>query len=955
MGGGGAGGTVGLEFLVLGPVQVLDEGRPLTLQSGRQTRLLAALLLSAGEIVSRDRLIDTLWGEQPPPTAAKALQVQIHTLRKLLGRERIATDGPGYRLDVAPGELDLERFERLVARGRNELATGDAEAAATSLREALALWRGPALADVAYEPFAQGDIARLEELRLVALEARIEADLALVRHEEIIGELESLVSLHPGRERLHGQLMLALYRSGRQQDALAVYRRARRALRDELGLDPGPGLQELQQAILRQDSALRIEPYEVRSRRHLPAPQTPLVGRQRELTEVDELLRGGGSRLVTLIGAGGIGKTRLGVQIAHDLADAFENGIYFVDLAPVREPDLVPSALADALGVDERPGQPLVGTLSTHLEDLALLLLLDNFETVVEAAPLLSALLQAAPRLALLVTSRTPLRLSGEHVYRVAPLSLPTAVRLFAERARAVAPGFRRPSEEAEEVAELCRRLDCLPLAIELAAARTRDYAPVELLQLFAGPLELASEGARDLPGRHRALRATIDWSYRTLEAEERGLFARLAVFVGGCTAAAATAVCDAHRSALASLAGKSLLQERLGRDGESRYFMLETVREFALEQLEASGETDELQRRRADYYTELIEAADRDRAAPTTRRVWATIDEEQDNFRASLDWSHRADELELELRLVGALAYFWAVRDRLSEGRDRLACALAHSENAPPALRAKALTGAARLAHSLGEYEQMRTYAEESLLLHRSLGDEEGTANALAGLGSAVKNLGDIALGIELNSESAEIYRRIGYDRGLAVSLSNIGCLLLEQGEHERAHELLDEALALFEENDLRDRIPFALGNLAIAALLADRPDDALALLSRGLTIAQDLDYTEAMIYGLEGMAAALARSGRAEPAVTLLGAADAAAVAASVVLEPLELQIHDEAANALKDALGGTAFDELFAAGRQIGLMDATTYALSVAAEEQPAADSWSPSRQSAALPEP
>src|SRR5262245_53184760 len=258
------------ELLVLGPLQVVDDGRVVALGSGRQTRLLARLVLHAGEVVSRDRLIDALWGERPPASAANALQVQIHALRKLLGPERITTDGPGYRLEVGPGELDVERFERRVAQGRNELAAGDAEASAATLREALGLWRGPAYEDVAYEAFAQAEIARLEELRLVALEERVEADLALGGHEALVPELESLVAAHPARERPHGQLMLALYRSGRQADALAVYRRTRRALREELGLDPGPELRALHRAILRQDAALRIEPPDIRARRRLP-------------------------------------------------------------------------------------------------------------------------------------------------------------------------------------------------------------------------------------------------------------------------------------------------------------------------------------------------------------------------------------------------------------------------------------------------------------------------------------------------------------------------------------------------------------------------------------------------------------------------------------------------------------------------------------------------------------
>jgi predicted ATPase len=573
----------------------------------------------------------------------------------------------------------------------------------------------------------------------------------------------------------------------------------------------------------------------------------------------------------------------------------------------------------------------LIVTVSAHLRERRLLLLLDNFEVVDEAAPVLGELLQAAPGLALLVTSRLPLRLTGEHEYRVAPLPLSTAVQLFAERARAVAPGFRRPSEEAEEVAELCRRVDCLPLAIELAAARTRDYAPAELLQLFPGSLELASDGARDFPGRHRALRATIDWSYELLPGEERTLFARLAVFAGGWSAAAAAAVCDAPRSGLASLVGKSLVHERLGAEGEARYFMLETVREYALERLDDTGERDVLVRRHAEHYAALAEAAEEQPAAAAGQTAWAGLHEEQENLRAALDWSHSACELEIEFRLVAALAYFWTVRGQLSEGRARLESALERGDRAPAPLRAKALFGAARFANSLGDDDRMRALMEECLVVYRSLGDEPGIARSLYGLGIAVSNLGDHARGIALNQEAAVIYRKLGDDRGLAITLNNQGSLLLGVGDAEGARAVLEEALAVFETLGLLDRLPVVLGNLGIAELVADRPADALDCFRRSLAIARDLDFTEAQIYALEGVAAALAASSQEERAATLLGAAHAAAEIAGVVLEPLERRVHDETTRALKDALGEDAFVELHGAGRHVELAAACASALS------------------------
>jgi DNA-binding SARP family transcriptional activator len=337
-----------VEFRVLGPVQVVAGSCPVELASGRQLALLACLLMAGGEVASRDRLIDALWGERPPATATNALQVQVHALRRRLGADRIVREASGYRLRLEPGELDLERFEALAARGQ--------------FHEALALWRGPAYEDVRYEAFAQAEVARLEELRLAALEDRVEADLALGRHRELIAELEALAAEHAGRERLSGQLMLSLYRAGRQTAALETFQRVREA-RDALGLEPGPALQELQQAILRQDPALDLVAV---APRRLPAPETPLVGRDAELAELAALLSGG-ARLVTLTGAGGIGKTRLALQTAHELADAFADGVYFADLSALTDHRLVGDAIAGVLELSAQRDEPAAAVVRGFL------------------------------------------------------------------------------------------------------------------------------------------------------------------------------------------------------------------------------------------------------------------------------------------------------------------------------------------------------------------------------------------------------------------------------------------------------------------------------------------------------------------------------------------------------------------------------------------------------------
>jgi predicted ATPase/DNA-binding SARP family transcriptional activator len=895
-----------MEFRVLGPLQVVS----VELAAGQQVALLSCLLMAGDQASSRDRLIDALWGEQPPATAANALQVQVHALRRRLGADRIVTEGSGYRLRLEPGELDLARFEQLVARGRAE----PPEDAASTFREALGLWRGQAYEDVRYEAFAQAEVARLDELRLAALEDRIEADLQLGRHRELVAELEALVSEHAGRERLSGQLMLALYRSDRQAAALEVFARARTAMRDELGLEPGPALQELQAAILRQDAGLVVEAPELRARRRLPAPETPLVGRDVELAELTELVRAG-ARLVTLTGAGGIGKTRLALRTGHELAADFADGVFFVDLSRLTDPDLVLDAVASALGTKR-------DEVEAFLQDRRILLVLDNFEVVDAAAPLASELLRTAPELVVLVTSRTPLRLSGEHQYRVEPLPLPDAVELFAARARAVAPSFRRPGED--ELAALCLRLDCLPLAIELAAARTREYAPAELLESV--PLEL--EGPRDLPGRQRTLRATIDWSHRLLAPDEQTLFARLAVFAGGFTTATAEAVCGARRETLAALVAASLVQERPACDGAVRCFMLQTVREYALGRLEATGESDAWRERHAQHFAAFAETVEAEHPSePAT--AWQRLEAEHDNFRAALDWSRDHGALEPQLRIMGAVGYFWATSDHLREARARLEEALGDAADAPapPVLRGKVLSGLAHVEQSLGDYERMRTSAEASLELFRAVGDERRLPLALNQLGIALSNLGDIDGGILCHEENAAISRRLGDGMRLASALNNLGYCRLRRGQHDLARPLFEEGLVVSREIGHRTGQSVMLGNLGLAALLEGRPAEALERFREGLRIDRDLGYTEGQIYGLVGVAAALPAG---VEAATLLGAAHAGAQILTVELEPLEAELHARVTAALEDTLGAAEFAQAHAAGEALGLDEAVESAL-------------------------
>ena len=710
-----------LDFRLLGPLEVLDGARSLPLGGRKQRSLLALLLLHANEVVSIDSLMDGLWGERAPKTAGTALQVYVSNLRKLLSPERLVTRRPGYGLRVEPEELDLARFEGLCAQARGD----EPAATATALGEALSLWRGPALCDFAYDSFAQGEIARLDELRLAALERRIEAELALGKHAELVGELEALVGEHPLRERLRELLILSLYRCGRQADALEAYRQARKTLVEEHGIEPSSSLKELEKSILAQDAELAPPPASRRTNlpsagdaAHRPRARAGRARRARVASAAGDTDRVGGS-----------GKTRLALEPAAKLVEDYPDGVWWVPLAALRDPGLVEPTIAHLLSVKDGLARtcwaPRTASPST-CADKRTLLVLDNFEQLVEAAPQLSELLAETEHVAILVTSREPLHVSAEHQYPVPPLPEEDAVALFTARARQVTPGF----EATETVAEICRRLDGLPLAIELAAARVKVLEPEQILARIEHRLELLTAGPRDAPERQRTLRATIEWSYELLDDAEQQLFAGLAVFVGGFDLEAAEAVCSADLRTLAALIDKSLLRPA----EQGRFVMLETIREYALERLEEAGDLDRIRRRHFDFFLTLAEEANEDLERDQRAGIWLErLELEHDNCRAALQWARELGEPRLELRLVTALSLFWDMRGHWDEGRNRLAEPSRGIREAPADLRGHALRRAVMLAHKQGDPDAARALAEEATAGYRATGDTRGLAHALS------------------------------------------------------------------------------------------------------------------------------------------------------------------------------------------------------------------------------
>jgi predicted ATPase/class 3 adenylate cyclase len=603
----------------------------------------------------------------------------------------------------------------------------------------------------------------------------------------------------------------------------------------------------------------------------LPVQPTPLIGREQEVVITGQLLRREDVRLVTLTGPGGTGKTRLGIQVAAGLSDVFADGVYFVSLAPISDPMLVLPAIAKTLGIRDGVGQSLSARLAEVLLKKQVLLLLDNFEQVVGAAPQVADLLSTCPQLKVLVTSREVLHVRAEHEFAVPPLELPDpahlselaaiarapSVALFLQRAQAVKPEFRLTITNARAVAEICVRLDGLPLAIELAAARMKLLSPQVLLTRLGRRLAMLTGGSRDVPARQQTLRNTIEWSYQLLNAWEQRLFRRLSVFVGGCTLLAAEAVCtlpdDGEGEVLdgvASLIDKSLLKrvERAGEGSEEpRLLMLETIREYGLEVLAARGEEEAARRAHADYFMQFAEEAEPALKGPQLVMWLERLEREHDNLRAALQWALEGGRAEMALRLGTALERFWVVRGYRNEGRAFLERALAGSAGVAADVRAKALIAAARLAFIQSNYDQGEAFAQESLALFRELGDRRGVALSLDRLGMAAWRRGDFSAARVLMEEDLALFREVGDQDRVAWSLFTLGLLNSKQGEYTRACDLFEESLALFRKLGNKRGIAASLTQLA-GTLFVSQGNQVMIypLLEEGLSLDREVGDKE-------------------------------------------------------------------------------------------------------------
>ncbi|MEV5596578.1 BTAD domain-containing putative transcriptional regulator [Streptomyces sp. NPDC052496] len=951
-----------MRFGVLGPVEVRSaDGRTVPVPERKVRALLAALLAHRGEPVSAGRLIEALWDERLPAHPTGALQAKVSQLRRALeaagpgGRALVAARPPGYQLDAPADVVDADRFTALTARAYG--APDPAERAAL-LTEALDLWRGPAFAGAEGAPFVRAAADRLEEQRLAALEERAAARLELGEHSLLTGELAELTARHPLRERLCALHLRALYGAGRQSEALAAYAALRERLAEELGIDPGPELVALQQAMLEQDPGAAgavptrapgpAGPGDAQRRTNLPAPLTELVGRSAAVSQVRALVEAG--RLVTLTGPGGVGKTRLALAAAYGFTGdsaGFPDGVLLVELAALGRPGAadgdhrractaaeVAEAVLAVLGVREGAAAGPAGErLAGAVRGKRLLLVLDNCEHVVGAVAEITAdLLGAAPGLRVLATSQELLGLAGERVWPVPPLEQADAVGLFVARAAATAPGFRLDEHNTAAVADICRRLDGIPLALELAATRVRALGARELSARLDDRFRLLGTGRRGAPPRQQTLRAMIDWSWELLTTAEQVVLRRLAVHADGCMLRAAEEVCAGDgvgsgevAALLARLVDRSLVAVAEGPYGP-RYRLLESVAAYCLERLREAGEAEAVRRRHSIHHTSLAERAEPFLYGAEQREWLARLDQETANLRAALDCAVQEGAAERALRLVNAAAWYWFLRGRLAEAGRALGMALdvPASSAVPEGLRLRAKVwqvGMASLAGGdtdpvaradavLKQYattETQRgsaskaapadpaghawalwflTYAQvglgdpavardrlaRALAAFRALGDRWGTAAVLSsraqGQYAAPGSVPDLAARRRDAEESVALFREAGDLWGQLQASEALGTLAEIGGDYEHAAQLHRDGLRAAEELGLWIQASYRHSGLGRIALLTGDLEAAREHHERGLRLAAEQSHRRGEMFAETGLGIGARRAGRLDDA---------------------------------------------------------------------------------------
>jgi predicted ATPase/DNA-binding SARP family transcriptional activator len=968
-------------FGLLGPTTVVGEAGTIVVNGVLRRRLLVRLLVSANRPVQVGRLQDDLWEGALPASAASTLKSHVSLLRRSLGPERLSHRDGAYLLTVGLDELDVSIFEREASAGRGLLGTGDAAGAAATLGQGLARWRGRALADVADTSWGEPEAVRLEELRAAVVECWLEARLALGETHEVVPDAEAAVAEHPLREALWAKLMTALYLSGRQADALRAFQRLRELLGDELGITPSPDLVVLESAILRQEleparSRLRNVSLQAASSAHhsnLPPELTSFISRPAELAEVVSLLEEPG--LVTLTGTGGTGKTRLALKVAREAEDRFD-GVWICELAPLEARADVGRELASVLGCTDQAGVDLVGTVAQRLSEGSHLVILDNCEHLVDAAAALAErLVRAVPGIRVLATSRSPLGVTGEVLHRVPPMSVPAddadaeslldfeAVRLFLARAKSQQPGFAIDAENFRPVASVCVRLDGIPLALELAAARMRTLSVSDIEHRLDDRFRLLTSGAPAAPARQQTLRSLIDWSYDLLDGAERAVLGCLVVFVGGfdLEAAESVATCETvERSAVldvvSSLVDKSLLQVDTSR-GAARYRMLETVREYAAGK-PADGDQQTARAAHARHFLGLVELAAPHFSGSDQLHWRVRLERDEDNLRTAFAALIAAlGEGEAALRFGAAVSKFWNSRGTYGDEVDLLEAALGRPDaSAPTAARGAALAAAGYLMFRRGETARAQQHLDEASRIATDLGSASLRADALRTMAWVADRRGDHAAAASLANDAFEAAKESGeshliarafdvraaacqhtdpararadyaealrYCRasgdglGQASALNNLAVLELEQGRHQAARSHFRQALTIAE--GVRDAalVPFLEYGVGLAATLDDDQRDAEQAFLGAMHAARLTGQRSLVAYCLLGLAVVRAADGRTTQAAALLGASSALFDELGEAPERIEAELRERVLAELRESLGD-ACDEALADGR-------------------------------------
>jgi predicted ATPase/DNA-binding SARP family transcriptional activator/DNA-binding CsgD family transcriptional regulator/Tfp pilus assembly protein PilF len=963
--------------------------------------LVKLLALTPGHRMHREQAMDLLWPDSSRKAASNSLRKTLHAARRVLdpavGSRYLASHEES--LVLCPGGdlwVDAEAFEEAAAVARRAKEPA-------AYRAALDLYLDDLLPGDRYEEWAEGG---REELRRAFLSLLVEmAGIHEQRgeYEPGIEALRKVIGEEPTNQEAHLGLMRLYALSGRQAEALAQYARLEESLSRELGVEPDASSRVLREEIAAGRFPPPDRPVGPREResldplRHnLPAPRTSFVGRDREMVEVKRTLAM--TRLLTLTGAGGSGKTRLALEVARDLVGAYADGVWLVELAGLSEPDLVPQAVAGALGVSEQPGQPLTSTLIDVLRTKQMLLVLDNCEHLVEAAAqLVDVLLDSCLKLRILATSREALAVVGEVRWTVPALSSPDlrgplsvrelegyeSVRLFVERARQRDTSFAPKPDNAQAVAEICRKLDGIPLAVELAAVRVGALGVSEIARRLEDSLSLLTSGVRTAVARQRTLRGALDWSHDLLGESEQILFRRLSVFVGSWTLEAVEAVGRGEGVAqgdvlelLSGLLDKSLVVIETTSDEALRYGMLEPIRQYAREKLEDSGEAEAILLRHAKFFLDLAEEAEKGYFGPGERKWLNRLESEHDNMRAALSWSLKHGERETTLRLAGALSRFWETRGYVSEGARWLEEALDKDDGAVPTARAGALLGLGDMLTNQSAFARAEACFEDALRLYEELGDrgsvaeslvylgwvaeyrgdpdraaalfEESMAvvresenrtllpNVLNGLGWITFNAGDFERARALWAEALEMERELGSNMVASGVLFNMGYTELTRGNHKQATALLEESLAIGREMGDKAIVAAALLGLGIAATLRSEPNEAETLLKEGLATELELGNKMDIAEYLEAFAGAAGALDEDLRAARLWGAAGALREATGSPWGLAERLLHEPLLVATRSRLDGAVWEAAFAEGKAMNLEEAVEYALS---EEEPA----------------